>query len=167
MNQQLVFIIATVAAMAWIIVNQLRRRPLRGRWLMPLVLAGVGIASTASYLSLHGADRIALLWIAGSIVIGSGLAVLRGLTVRLWVEDGIRWQQGRLLTVALWVVAFGQHVLIDRVAGALGQATFLLYLAVVFAVQRIVVSRRGQQLVAGEPSGKAGGAGSRPLIGVL
>jgi len=86
--------------------------------------------------------------LVASLVAAGAFGAIRGYTIRLWREDGVLYRQGNALTVVLWLVAIGVHfgadVLIDHSGSATGLATtaLLLYIAVTFGVQRLVVRSR-------------------------
>jgi hypothetical protein len=140
----------------------LQRRTVKedSRPVVLLVLLAVGVIEVADYLSKHPANAEAIAMLAASLVLAAGFGAIRAYTVRLWREDGVLYRQGNWLTVLLWIVAIGVHfgadLLIDRTASAAGLAStaLLLYIAVSFGVQRLVVQARAGQL-------------SRPAAGAL
>ena len=78
-----------------------------------------------------------------------GLA--RASTVRLFVRDGQWWTRGNWITAIPWIVSLAAHLGFDYLAGgrgsgstSFGNATILLYLAVTFTMQRLVVISRAQ-----------------------
>ena len=111
---------------------------------------------------LH-AGSIAIVAMAGSLVLAAAFGALRAATVRVWIQGGQAWSQGRLITAVLWVVALAAHLGYDYLIGQhkdignAGSATILLYLAVSLGVQRLIVNARAQRLDP-ENIGRAGTA---------
>lgn len=134
------------AVLGYVIWGQLRRRPARLRLTLPAVLMVLGASSLGAYSAGHrlGADAAAVL-AAGLVFDAVGLAALRAYTVRLWVEQGRLWRQGSWITAALWLVGAGGHAALDAAAGT-GSASYLLYLGVTLAAQRLVLHGRARRL---------------------
>ncbi len=73
--------------------------------------------------------------------------------MKVFFRDGQWWSRGSRVTAILWVVSVAAHLGFDYLVGgrgpgsaAFGNATILLYLAVTFAVQRMVVIARSQRM---------------------
>ena len=167
-----------LAALALILVRQLRARPLESGVVLVLVLGVLGLAETGAYLfgkdqftafvkgqSHHLAPavpdvRAVIIAAAGSLVLAALTGALRAPSERLWRQDGQVWRKGTMLTVVLWVVSLGLHLGYDAVAAHgpdFGDATMMLYFAVSVAAQRAALGVRGRRLRDGGV-----GAGQRP-----
>lgn len=139
-----------------LVFRQLQSRPVRGNQRLLLILLVVGLIETSAYLQRVHGGSVAIVALAGSLVLAAVFGALRAFTVRLWLQDGQAWVRGNLLTAALWVVAVGAHLGYDYVVGQhkdigqIGNATVLLYLVASLGVQRLVVSYRAQRL---DPTG--------------
>lgn len=135
-----------------LIFRQLQSRPVRGNQRLLLILAVVGLVQTSYYLQRVHAGSVAVVALAGSLVLAAVFGALRAFTVRLWTQDGQPWVRGNLLTAALWVAAVAAHLGYDYVVGQhkdigqIGTATVLLYLVASLGVQRLVVTYRAQRL---------------------
>jgi hypothetical protein len=141
-----------VAVLGLLIYRQLRARPVRGNQRLVLVLIVLGLLEAAQYMQKLHSGSIAIVALAGSLVLAAGFGAARAATVRIWMQDGQAWVQGNLLTAALWVVALGAHLGYDYLIGqhkdigGIGNATVVLYLAVSLGVQRVIVATRAQRL---------------------
>ena len=142
-----------LAVLAWLIHRQLQVRSLkdRSRSIILLVLGVYGASST--YQVIQGSH---LTWglgvLLGSFVVGGALGAIRAATVKLWSQDGQILRQGTWLTATLWVVAFGLHLLADRLITnsggptGLGGASILLYLAITWWFQSLITQARAEPL---------------------
>mgnify|MGYP001404504019 CR=1 FL=1 len=137
---------------------------------LALILGVIGVIELASFLrTYHHSSAAVAASLAGSLVLAGVFGAARAATVRIWVADGQSWMQGTWITAVLWAVSLGAHLGYDAAFdvrnshGDLGSASILLYLAVTFTVQRLVVQRRAQRLpIAGGP-GPLAGPGTAPL----
>ena len=137
-----------LAALAWLLYRQVQRRPIGRRSLVAVVLLLVGAVQFVAFAGHHrfSASSIAILCL--SFLIGAGLGIARGFTIRLWVEHGQLLRQGTAITVSLWLVAVGLHLtseqLIRRAGGPsdAGSASMLLYLALSLTIQTQVLRHR-------------------------
>jgi hypothetical protein len=153
-SQTVLDLVVGLVVLAALIYRQLQARPVRGSQRMALigVLLVLGLVETVSYLQKEHAVSVAVVALAGSLVLAAVFGAVRAFTVRLWMQDGQPWVQGNVLTAALWVIAIAAHLGYDYLIGQhkdigdLGDATVLLYLAVSLAVQRVIVSTRAQRL---------------------
>jgi hypothetical protein len=144
-------IVIGLAVLALLLVRQLRRRTVKedGRPVVLLVLAVIGVVQLADYVAGHPVAGTAAAMLVASVALAAAFGAVRAYTVRLWREDGVLYQQGSLVTVALWIVSiavhYGADLLIahnDTAAQGLANAALLLYIAVSFGVQRLVVRSR-------------------------
>ena len=158
----LISILIGVAVAALLVVRQLRAQPLNANFRLPLVLGVIGLIELVEYLSKHHPSGIAYGALAGSLVVAAVLGALRAATVHLWVQDGQPWRKGNWLTGILWILSLAAHFGIDFLIdphnpnGGLAGSTILIYLAVTYTVQRVIMQARAQRL----PLGGGGQAGS-------
>jgi hypothetical protein len=134
-------------------------RRLRETYRMVVILAILGVLQFSNYLSASGSHlsgKIALA-LVGSAVLAAVMGVLRAITVRIWRgDDNQLFRQGTWVTGVLWVVAVGLHLALDALVthgtsskdGNVGDATVVLYLAVSFGVQQVVLLRRATRMEA-------------------
>jgi hypothetical protein len=170
----MVSLVIGLAALALILVRQLRARPLESGVVLVLVLGVLGLAETGAFL--FGKDqftafvkgqshhlspavpdaRAVIIAAAGSLVLAAVTGALRAPSERLWRQDGQVWRKGTMVTVVLWVVSLGLHLGYDAVAAHgpdFGDATMMLYFAVSVAAQRAALAARARRL-------RDGGAGT-------
>jgi hypothetical protein len=165
-----------VAALALILLRQVRPRPLEGNYVLVIVLGVIGLAEAGAFLfgkqqfvsflkghdhhlTLAGAGGAAMVTAAaGSLALAAATGALRAPSVRLWRQDGQVWRKGTALTVVLWLVSLALHLGYDALVArgkadaGFGAATLLLYFAVSLTVQNIVLGTRARRL-------RHGGAG--------
>jgi hypothetical protein len=146
-------LIVGIAVLALLIYRQLVARPVSSSGpRIGLILGVIGLVETIEFLHQHHQGTEAVAALAGSLVLALAFGVARARTVRLWLQDGAAWRQGNLLTAGLWILALGAHLGYDALLDAhqgtagLGSATILLYLAVTFTVQRVIVAQRASRL---------------------
>jgi hypothetical protein len=154
-SQIAIQIVIGVAVLALLIYRQLRARPVSASVLRIMaILAAIGLYQAVQYFHGNGRPTGTTVYVAlgGSLVLAAVFAVFRAMTVRLFVTDGQVWQQGSWLTAVLWVAALATHLGYDAVIGqhkdlaGVGSATVLLYLAVSFGIQRVIVQQRAHRL---------------------
>jgi hypothetical protein len=138
-----------LAVLGWILYRQLQARPAKTDMRLPLILAVIGIIQLTRFLHGTGQHHTGLVFIAlaGSLLIAVVLGAVRAATTRVWMHNGQMWRQGSWLTALLWIVSIGLHLGYDwLVEGSgtrgLGNATLTLYLAITYAVQRLVIQTR-------------------------
>lgn len=142
--------------LVFILSRQLQARPAKADLRLPLILAIIGVIQLTQFLhhGQHGTEIYAAL--AGSLVIAAVFAAIRAATVHVWVDGGRAWRQGNWLTAVLWVVSLGVHLgydyLVDgRGANAgLGTASLLLYFAVTYTIQRLMIQARAKRIAPGQ-----------------
>lgn len=146
-------IVVGVAVVALLAARQLRSRPVSADLRVPLILGIIGLIELTGYVQKghHGTAVIAGL--AVSLVLGAAFGAARAFTMRLWKRDGRAWRQGTWVTAVLWVITVAIHFGVDEVfgrhstgAGSLAGSSILLYLAVTYTVQRLIVQYRAQRL---------------------
>ncbi len=145
-----------------VMARQFRARPARGDGLRLLLVLGVaGLILTARAFAGVRADVGVVALLALSLLVAAACGLARGLTTRVWWADGQAWRRGGVLTGLLWLVSIGAHVGFDALLAArhapagLGQATILLYLAVTWGAQNMVVAARGAALAPGPAAAAA------------
>jgi hypothetical protein len=158
----LISILIGVAVAALLVVRQLRAQPLNANFRLPLILGVIGLIELVEYLNKHHPSGIAYGALAGSLVVAAVFGALRAATVHLWTQDGQPWRKGNWLTGILWILSLAAHFGIDFLIdphnpnGGLAGSTILIYLAVTYTVQRVMMQARAQRL----PPGGGGQAGS-------
>jgi hypothetical protein len=148
-------IVIGLAVLVWLLVRQLSKRSVKEdrQPIFLLVLLVIGIVDLGQFVHGHPVSATAVAMLVASLLVAAVFGAIRAYTVRLWREDGTLYQQGSLVTVALWIVAiaahFGIDFLVDRNSPAQGLATaaVTLYIAVSFGVQRFVVRSRAVRAV--------------------
>jgi hypothetical protein len=149
-------IVISVVVLLFVIVRQVAKRPVKedARPVVLLVLVLVGIYELVKFLSDHPVTATAVTMLAASLVLAAGFGALRAYTVRLWRDNGVLYRQGNAVTVVLWLIAIGVHfgadVLIEggvhSPTSGLASAALLLYIAISFGVQRLVVMSRARTM---------------------
>jgi hypothetical protein len=148
----LVSIVVGVAVAALLVVQQLRAQPVSANLRLPLILGIIGLIELTNYLQKNHLGSITIVALVGSLVLAAVLGAARAATVHLWLQDGQPWRQGTWLTGLLWVVSlaaqFGLDYLIDPHSpnGGVGGASILLYVAVTYTVQRLIVLARARRV---------------------
>jgi len=149
-------ILIGLAVLVLILYRQLQARPVRDNMRLPLILGIIGVIQLAQFLQhrSHGGEVFAAL--AGSLVVAAIFGAIRAASVRVWVEGGQGWRQGNWLTALLWIVSLAVHLGYDYLVdgrgaqAGLGSASLLLYFAVTFTIQRLILQARAQRM-AGTP----------------
>jgi hypothetical protein len=162
-------IIIDLVALAWLLIRQIRARPLSESYKVPMILAVVGLAEFGAFL-LGGGQQLAeflkghrsfttiadgktiLAAVAGSLVLAVLSGAIRAPTIRLWWQDGQYWRQGNWLTLILWILSLGAHLGYDALIAhstreaEVGDATMLLFFAVSLTVQRVILTARAHRI---------------------
>lgn len=155
-NVDITNIVIGVAVLALLIARQLMKRSVNedSRPTILLILGVLGIVQIGQFFTKSSVSPTAIAALIASLVIAGGFGVARAYTVRLWRADGTLWRQGGWLTALLWIVAIAVHVgadvLVDGSAAGRGlsSASILLYIAVSFGIQRMVITSRARQVPA-------------------
>jgi hypothetical protein len=85
-------------------------------------------------------------------VLGAVFGAIRAMTVRLWFGGGQALRQGTWLTLLLWIVSLGVHLGYDYLVlghgslSGLGNATLILYFAITYTIQRLILQARAGRL---------------------
>ena len=144
----LVDLLLIVAAVAWILVKQVRPEPVKPRLLvlLPLLLGYFGLRAVPAQL-WHSPVDVALVGVGAAVSLGLGL--WRGTTIRTWREaDGRWWRRGSRITLLWWAALLGVRLVlaaVDHVTGhpeSSGAGVLLCALALSFAGQNAVVLAR-------------------------
>lgn len=119
---------------------------------LPIFLGIIGVLELTSYAGDHHVSTTAWAWVLGTMLVGAvGLGALRGISMRVWANNGWVVRQGNAVTMALWLVSVLVHFVgdagsTDSGGSALLAASFLLYLGLTLGVQYYLVYRRAQPL---------------------
>ena len=178
-----------MVVVAWVLARQrwVRRVPYRLRLGGPAFLFALGLIELAHFGADHHLTGTVMAGLAVRFAVGAlGLGLLAGLTVRLWVVQPLLLRRGTWATLGLWVLSLlvlagtGWIWSAARGPADLAWACVLAYVGTTEAAQRLVVHRRASAVralgapidVRAEtverpgPAGRAGGAGSPPVIDV-
>lgn len=138
-----------LALLGWILYRQLQARPAKTDMRLPVILAVIGIIQLTRFLHGTGQHHTGEVFVAlaGSLLIAVVLGAARAATTRVWMDRGQMWRQGSWVTALLWIASIGVHLGYDwLVEGSgtrgLGTATLTLYLAITYAVQRLLIQTR-------------------------
>lgn len=150
--------VVSVAVLVYVLYRQRQVRALRTAFVLPLVLAAVGLLNVVSDVRVHplslGQVAVLVAVFAGDSI---GLGAARACTVRLWHQDGRVVRQGSWLTVGLWLAGVAVHESVLAVA-RMDSSSLLLYLGFTLAAQRLVLAARAAR-AGPRASGRAGGNG--------
>ncbi len=137
--------------------SQVRPKPLSG-YTLPLVLLVIGVLEVCAFFVGGGPEfaevvkgqrpfaltvpvsETVIVALLGSLVIALASGAIRAPTFRLWRQDGECWRQSSAVTVVLWIVSLGVHLLYDALIArkatlrGLGAATAVLYFGVSLSV---------------------------------
>lgn len=152
-------LVVGILVLGLVIYRQLIPRRVRSSMRIPVILAVIGLVQTYQFFRAQHIDATLYAELAGSLVLAAVFGVARAMTVRLSFREGQWWSQGNWLTAILWVVSLAGHLGFTALVGGsftlvpgphahanVGDATILLYLAVTYAVQRLVVQARCQRI---------------------
>jgi hypothetical protein len=151
-----VSIVVGVALAALLVVRQLRAQPVNANFRLPLILGIIGLIEVTNYLQKDHIGSIAIVALVGSLVLAAGLGAIRAATVQVWMQGGQPWRKGTWLTGVLWVVSLAAHFGLDYLIdphspnGGVAGASILLYLAVTYTIQRLIVQARAQRIPVGD-----------------
>jgi hypothetical protein len=132
---------------ALFIIRQFRTRRVTSlwMWLVPLVLAAIGISGLGQLNSVGWAV------LALNLVLGIGLGIVRGNSFRLWTNsDGQALMRATNLTLVLWLVTIAIKIglaVVERqtgLAAATPGADVMLPTAATLAAQSLSVYLRSQ-----------------------
>jgi hypothetical protein len=147
-----VSIVVSVAVAALLVVRQLRAQPVNANFRLPLILGIIGLIELTNYLQKNHLGTTAIVALVGSLALAAVLGAARAATVHLWMQDGQPWRKGTWLTGVLWVISLAAHFALDYLIdphspnGGLGGASILLYVAVTYTLQRLLVQARARRL---------------------
>lgn len=139
-------------ALGLVIYRQVIPRPVKSSMRLPLILGVIGAVEAYQFLKGQHIDAMIIAELIGSLVLAAVFGLARAATVRLSFRQGQWWSRGNWLTAILWVLSLAAHLGLDALVSgkhgheSLGQATILLYLAVTYTMQRLIVQARCQRL---------------------
>jgi hypothetical protein len=144
-------LVVGILVLAFVIYRQLIARPVRDNFRLPLLLGIIGLIELIDFLKQHHTStNLITLGLVGSLVLAALFGAARALTTKVWVDNsGVAWRKGNVLTAVLWVLSLAAHLGYDQLVysrSSLGEVTILLYLAVSFAVQRVILQARADRL---------------------
>jgi hypothetical protein len=84
----------------------------------PVVLLAIGVLGLAD-VRLTAVDWV---WLVAGSLVGLGLGVARGATVRVFARDGVPWQRYTPWTLLVWAGSFGVSLALGFAASATGAA---------------------------------------------
>jgi len=167
--------VGDLAVLVFVLAGQVRAKPLAG-FRLPVILVVIGALEAGSFL-VGGGQRMAeilkgqrsfavtvpdgktaIVALTGSLVIAAVGAAIRVPTFRLWWQDGQYWRKGTAVTVAVWLVSLGAHLLYEGVTArdstlsGLGAATTVLYFGVSLGVQRVLLTARTFRIARSDPA---------------
>ena len=149
-------VIVAVLVLGFILWRQLQPREVRedSPYRLMLILGVVGVADLIGFAGDHHVSPLAWALVVGSLAVGAGFGVMRGVTVHVWRHNGVLVRQGNAITVLLWAIALAVHLLVDHAidgadsqATGLGSTALLLYLGVALAAQRFATLSRARSAV--------------------
>lgn len=113
-------ILIIAALVIYSIVRRFTGYPVGARSMtIPLALAGYGVYTLAH--TMRGAPSpadIALL--GGELVLGIVAGLARGVTIRLYVRDGVLWQRYTVATLLIWIAMIAVRVGFAAAGHAMG-----------------------------------------------
>lgn len=148
-------IVAAVAVIAFVLYRQLQPRLIKEDrfWLIPVVIAGIGISQGGVVDQHHLPLSVGLIVVEAFAALA--LAFYRAYTVRVWRDErGLLWGQGTWQTVVAWIVSIAVRIGLVG-AGMLmgvtqGEGGILVFLGLTLLVQNAVVTWRARDLSAAE-----------------
>jgi hypothetical protein len=154
-NNPVASIAVGILVLSYVMFRQLQKRSVRAdaKPTLLLILALVGVIDLVQFLHGHPVHATGIAMLVASLVLAAGFGVARAYTIRLWRENGLLYRQGNVVTLLLWLVGiavhFGADTLIDGdgASKGLASAALVLYIAISFGVQRLVVNSRARSLV--------------------
>jgi hypothetical protein len=170
----LVSVVLGVAIAALLVVRQPRAQPVSANMRLPLIIGIIGLIEITNYLQkVHGhVGAIAITALIGSFILAAVLGAARAATVHLWIQDGQPWRKGTWLTGTLWVVSLAAHFGLDYLIdphspnGGIAGASLLLYLALTYTMQRVIMQARARRIpVTGHSAPSLTRATARPWPG--
>jgi hypothetical protein len=171
-RELVVTIVGDLAVLVFVLAGQVRAKPLAS-FRLPLILLVIGVLEAGAFLAGGGQQlaeilkghrsfavtvpdgKTAIAAMMGSLVIAAVGAAIRVPTFRLWWQDGQYWRKGTAVTVVLWLVSLGAHLLYegltarDPALSGLGAATTVLYFGVSLGIQRVLLAARTSRVAQG------------------
>jgi hypothetical protein len=142
-----------VLVLGWILYRQLQERPAKTDLRLPLILAVIGIVQLTRFLGQAGHHPgYVFAALAGSFILAVVFAAARAATVHVWVHNGQAWRKGNVLTAVLWIASLAVHLGYDYLVdgrgalAGLGAASLVLYFAITYTVQRLLIQARAKRI---------------------
>lgn len=150
-----VSILVGLAIVALLMVRQLRAQPVSANYRLPFILGIIGLVELIEYFQKGRPGSIAIVGLVGSLVLAAIFGGFRAFTTRLWFQNGVPWRQGTWITAVLWLVTIAAHFAFDELVdrhnhnGNLASSSILLYLAVTYTIQRLILRARAERMHTG------------------
>ncbi|MGH7918482.1 MAG: hypothetical protein ACREQM_00890 [Candidatus Dormibacteraceae bacterium] len=140
----------------FVIYRQLAPRPVNSFGLytvLPVAMLAYGLYSLAG---TPPQGSTALLLLGGGIVIGALAGVLRGISMRYWINaQGTPMRRGTWLTIVIWIAYIaarvGTYVLFPH---AVSTGETMISIGLTLGVQTVVMYLRGHRLTRGRAAGE-------------
>jgi hypothetical protein len=139
-------ILFSLAIIVLIFYNQVRVRQVKSdtRFVLPLIMLVLGVINFKNYMATNELTVIAWISIITSFtLLAFGMAAVRATTVKLWTDNSVIYRQGTWITIVLWVISVALHAVLNQI-GHVGQSTSLIYFAITFSVQKLIVQKRAR-----------------------
>ncbi|GHC81749.1 DUF1453 domain-containing protein [Streptomyces flavofungini] len=141
-----------LAAVVLVVVRQTQPQRMSGSkrwWLVPVVLAYVGLKDSGLIDTQHEAASVALL--GGEILVGLLMGAAWAWTSRIWTEpDGSVWTRGTKSTAVVWLVGIAARLGLMGIGLLIGihqgSGALLVALAASLLVRAGVLELRAQAL---------------------
>lgn len=134
------------AVLVWIIVRRFVGSPVGAKsMVLPLALMIAGV------LQIHGhltPKDLVLLGVEALVSLGGG--IVRGLTIKLYMNNGHLWQRYTLVTLLVWIVMIAVRVGFSQIGHQWGatvspEATVMIAFGFSILVESLVVAHRVAQ----------------------
>ena len=85
-NGEVTSIVIGVLAVVLLLVRQMRARPVRDQSSLRIgaVIGAIGIVEIVNAVRGHGLGATTVAWLAGMLIVGGALGILRAFTVKIW-----------------------------------------------------------------------------------
>ncbi|MDR3241193.1 MAG: hypothetical protein LBT37_03355 [Lactobacillaceae bacterium] len=143
-------LVVAVAVIAFVLYRQIRKSEVQDKMKSMLIIGVIGLVEI-----IPGIQNVnGILFIVGMVVLAAVMALIRAQSYQVFQENGIWYRQGHAMSVILWIVAIGLHIIYDQVVTGLqipgmeklSGTSIVLYIAVSLGVQRFFLLRRVNML---------------------
>jgi hypothetical protein len=152
-SSELVNLLIGVLVLGWILYRQLQARPAKADLRLPVILLVIGLIQLTGFLGQHGHHPgYVSAALAGSFILAVAFAAARAATMHVWIDNGQPWRKGNVLTAVLWVLSLAVHLGYDYLVdgrgalAGLGAASLVLYFAITYTIQRLIVQARARRI---------------------